>query len=175
MKMIRLLAVTVMVILGHAVFAAAGDEAQTTKVKAGDKAPDFTCLTLDGKEFTLNKQKGKVVVVNFFATWCGPCMVEMPHLEKEVYLRHKDRKDFALVVIGREHKASELEKFKKDKSFAVPIAPDPKREIYEKYAEKYIPRTFVIGRDGTVKLASVGYTEAEFKEMVKTIEAELGR
>ena len=175
MKMIRLLAVTVMVILGHTVFAAADDKAQTTKVKAGEEAPDFTCQTLNGKEFTLNKQKGKVVVVNFFATWCGPCMVEMPHLEKEVYLKNKDRKDFALIVIGRENKASELEKFKKDKSFTVPMAPDSKREIYDKYAEKYIPRTFVIGKDGIVKLASVGYTQAGFQEILKTIEAELGR
>ena len=116
-----------------------------------------------------------IAVVTFFATWCGPCLMELPHLEKEVFQKYKDRKDFALIVIGREHKAAELEKFTKEKGLSVPMAPDPKREIYDQYAEKYIPRTFIIGKDGKVKLASVGYSEAGFKEVLKAIEAELGR
>ncbi len=152
----------------------ASEEAQTTRVKVGDKAPDFTCQTLSGDEFALGKQKGKVVVVTFFATWCGPCLMELPHLEKQVYEKHKARKDFALIVIGREHKAAELEKFKKDKGFSLPMAPDPKREIYDKYAEKYIPRTFVVGKDGKVKLASTGYTEAGLQGLLRTLQTELG-
>ncbi len=175
MKTIRLCSAIAALVLLRSLAPAADEEARTTRVKAGEKAPDFTCQTLAGKEFTLSQQKGKVVLINFFATWCGPCMQEMPHLEHEVYQKLKDRKDFELIVIGREHKTSELEKFKKDKGFTVPMAPDPKREIYSKYADQFIPRNFVVGKDGTVKLASVGYTAAEFQELGKTIEAELGR
>ncbi len=153
----------------------AADEQQTTRVKVGEKAPDFTCQTLSGEAFSLGKQKGKVIALNFFATWCGPCLMELPHLEKEVFEKYKVRPDITLIVIGREHKAAELEKFKKDKGLSVPMAPDPKREIYDRYAEKYIPRTFIIGTDGRVKLASVGYTEAGLKEILRTIETELGR
>ena len=153
--------------------AIADDEAKSTRVKAGDKAPDFTCKPINGEEFSLGKQKGTVVLVNFFATWCGPCLEELPHLEKEFLKKYADRKDFKLIVIGREHSAEELEKFVKEKKLSVPMAPDPKREIYGKYAEKYIPRNFIVGKDGKIKLASVGYTETSFQEIVRTIEKEL--
>jgi peroxiredoxin len=153
--------------------AIADDEAKSTLVKAGEKAPDFTCKPITGEEFCLGKQQGTVVLVNFFATWCGPCLAELPHLEKEVMKKYGDRKDFRLIVIGREHSAEELEKFAKEKKLSLVMAPDPKREIYSKYAEKYIPRNFIVGKDGRIKLASVGYTETSFQEIVQTLEKEL--
>ena len=76
-------------------------------------------------------------------------------------------------MIGREHNGEELVKFAKEKNLSLPMAADPKREIYGKYAEQYIPRNFVIGKDGVVKLASVGYTESSFQEVVQAIENEL--
>jgi peroxiredoxin len=151
----------------------AQDEAQTTRVKTGDPAPDFTCQTLSGEEFALAKNKGKVVLVNFFATWCGPCMMEMPHLEKDVFQKYSASKDFKLIAIGREHTASELQKFQSEKKFSLPIAADPKREIYAKYAEKYIPRNFIIGKDGKIKFSSMGYSEADFRQMLQVLQQEL--
>ncbi len=148
------------------------DEAKSTLVKAGEKAPDFTCKLITGEEFSLGQQHGTVVLVNFFATWCGPCLAELPHLEKEILKKYGDRKDFKLIVIGREHSAEELEKFAKEKTLSLAMAPDPKREIYGKYAEKYIPRNFIVGKDGRIKLASVGYTETSFQEIVQTLEKE---
>lgn len=171
MKMIRLIAALALTVLQQTVFA--DDQTQTTRVKVGEEAPDFTCRTLSGEEFSLRKNRGKVILVNFFATWCGPCLAEMPRLEKEIFQKYKDRKDFKLIVIGREHERSELEKFQKEKRLSLPMTPDPKREIYAKYAEKYIPRNFVIGKDGKVKLASVGYAGADFQELVGTIQKEL--
>jgi peroxiredoxin len=149
------------------------DEVKSTLVKVGDKAPDFTCKLSTGEEFSLGAQQGSVVLVNFFATWCGPCVAELPHLEKEIIKKYGDRKDFKLIVIGREHNAEELEKFAKEKKLALPMAPDAKREIYGKYAEKYIPRNFVVGKDGKIKLASVGYTENGLQEIVQTLDKEL--
>ena len=153
--------------------AVSDDEVKSTLVKVGDKAPDFTCKPIGGEEFSLGKQQGTVVMVNFFATWCGPCLAELPHLEKEIMKKYADRKDFKLIVIGREHSTEEIEKFAKEKNFSLPMAADPKREIYGKYAEKYIPRNFIVGKDGKIKLASVGYSETSFQEVVQTIEKEL--
>ena len=76
-------------------------------------------------------------------------------------------------MIGREHTTEEMEKFAKEKKLSLSMAPDPKREIYGKYAEKYIPRNFIVGKDGKIKLASVGYSETSFQEIVQTLEKEL--
>lgn len=153
--------------------AADDDTAKATRVKVGEKAPDFTCKTIPGDEFSLAGQKGKVVLINFFATWCGPCLAELPQLEKEIVQKYADRKDFKVIVIGREHNAADLEKFAKEKKLPLPFAPDPKREIYGKYAEQFIPRNFVVGRDGKIKLASTGFDESHFQELIRTIENEL--
>ena len=149
------------------------DEEQTTLVKIGDSAPDFTCRTLTGEEFSLAKNKGKVILINFFATWCGPCMMEMPHLDKELYAKYAENNDVKIIAIGREHTQTDLEKFEKEKKFALPLAADPKREIYGKYAKQYIPRNFIIGKHGKIKFSSMGYSESDVRQMIEVIEKEL--
>jgi peroxiredoxin len=173
MKTIRWIAVFALALLIQPVFA--DDEALTTRVKVGDAAPDFSCQTISGEQFSLNGQKGRVVLVNFFATWCGPCMEEMPHLDKEIFQKFASRNDFKMVAIGREHSAAELTKFNNEKGFSIPIAPDPKREIYSKYADKYIPRNFVIGKDGKIKLTTVGFTAEDLQKITQTIQQELDK
>jgi len=149
MKPIQMTALFALAVLAPS--AVADDYADSTRTKVGEDAPDFVCRTVSGEEFSLGKQRGKVVLINFFATWCGPFRQELPHLEKQVLNQYKDREDFKLIVIGREHVTNELAKFGMEQKLTVPMAPDPKRAIYGKYAEKYIPRNFVIGKDGIIK------------------------
>src|SRR5208282_5264619 len=80
---------------------AANEEEVTTLTRIGQAAPEIRVTTLDGKNFDLKEAKGKVVLINFFATWCGPCMAEMPHLQNQIWSRFKD-KNFVVVAIDRE-------------------------------------------------------------------------
>lgn len=146
--------------------------AKTTIIKKGDKAPDFTVEMVDGSKIQLSKLKGKVVVVNFWATWCPPCREELKCVQKELIDRFKGKK-FVFLPISRGEKKSTVEAFRKKMNYTFPMGLDPQQDIYKLYASNYIPRNFVVGKDGKVIFQSVGYTPEEFAEMVKVIEAAL--
>ena len=74
--------------------------------------------------------KGKVVLISMFATWCGPCQLELAEVEKTLWPKYKDNKDFVLLVIGREHTDADLTKYNERKKFSFPLYPDPKREVF---------------------------------------------
>jgi peroxiredoxin len=152
--------------------AAEQTEFETTLTKVGQPAPEFAWVTLDGQKVDLNSLRGKVVLINFFATWCGPCLEEMPHLQKDIFEKIKD-KNFVMVCIGREHNEAELKDFRKKRQFTIPIAADPDRKIFGRFATQYIPRNYIIGADGKIAFQSVGYTGPEFKKMIEAIDTEL--
>ena len=143
--------------------------AKTTLINKGDKAPDFTVEMVDGSKVQLSKLKGKVVVVNFWATWCPPCREELKQVQKQLIDRFKG-KDFLFLPISRGEKKSVVEAFRKKNNYTFPMGLDPEQSIYKLYASNYIPRNFVVGKDGKVIYVSVGYTPEEFAEMIKVIE-----
>ncbi len=147
----------------------------STLNKTGDKAPTFSCKTIDGKTYDLKQLKGKTVMINFFATWCGPCNAELPVLQKNVWEKYKDRNDFVLLVIGREHSEAEVRAFAENKKFNMPFAPDPDREIYKLYATQTIPRNIIIDKEGRIAYQGIGYTEAEFSELESILARQLGK
>jgi peroxiredoxin len=160
------------IILLASILTTAGARDPETLVNVGDPVPAFTVTATDHQQISTQSLKGKVTLVNFFATWCGPCMEEMPHLEEMIWQQFKDR-GLAVLAIGRGHNSAELVTFKAAKRLTVPIAADPKGEIYAKFATKYIPRNYLIGRDGKVLFSSVGFETSKFNKLIALIDAEL--
>ena len=143
--------------------------------RTGQKMPDFTVTSLDGMRLRMSELKGRVVLINFWATWCPPCRVEMPRLEKEVWRKYKSAEDFVMVAIAREQTAEEIAEFGKEYGYSFPMAPDPHREVYRLFGNGGIPRSYVVGRNGKILYQSIGYDGAEFGRMKKILEKELAK
>ena len=144
----------------------------TTLINQGDKAPDFTVEMVNGEQITLSKLKGKVVLINFWATWCPPCREELKHVQKEIIDRFKG-KDFVFLPISRGEKKATVEAFREKAGYTFPMGLDPKQSIFKLFASNYIPRNFLIGKDGKIVYLSVGYDEKEFKELISAIDKAL--
>ena len=141
-----------------------------TLVKEGDMVPDFAFEVERGVTKKISELNGKIVWINFFATWCGPCLLELPHLEKEVFERFKDHTDFEVMVIGREHTWEEVTQFKNDNNYKLPFYPDVERKIFSQFANQNIPRNFIIDKNGHIAIASMGFNEQDFYELVEKVE-----
>ena len=147
----------------------------TTLVHSADPAPAFRLETVGGGTFDLAAHQGKVVLVNFFTTWCPPCQEEMPHLKAQIWEVFGDNAEFAMVSVAREETVTEVAPFMEKYGATWPFALDTKRVAFKKYADAFIPRNFVVDRSGVVIYQSSGYEEPDFAAMLKVIEGELGR
>lgn len=148
------------------------DAASTTLINKGDKAPHFKVQSLSGEWLSSDQLKGKVTLINFWATWCPPCRAEFPLLQKDIFDSIKN-KDFSILAISRGEETDTVKKFIDKNKYTFPIYVDKEAKVYNLFANKYIPRNFVIGKDGIIKWASIGFVKEEFYEMVKVIEEEL--
>ena len=142
---------------------------QTTRVKEGQKAPAFEVEMFDGSTVKLADLKGKVVLLNFWATWCPPCRAELARVEKDIIERFKGE-PFVFLPVSRGEKRATVAAFREKMGYSFPMGLDSEGVVYGEYAETYIPRNFLIDKQGKVVKASVGYDEAEFAELIKLIE-----
>jgi len=147
---------------------------EATLTAVGQPAPDFTVKTLNGKQFSLGRQDGKVVLINWFATWCPPCKEEMPRLQQEVWEKFGPE-GLVMISVARQEKADVVAPFVKKHGLTWIFGLDPEREAYANYAEAYIPRNTLVGRDGTIIFQSEGFEEKDFKAMIMAIAAALTR
>lgn len=144
-------------------------KAQDWKVELGDIVPQFTVENKRGESVNSDSFKGKIVLLNFFATWCPPCRQEMPRLQKEIWDRWGERVDFEVLVLAREEGWEKLEPFVEKFKYTVPFYPDLNRSVFSLFADSGIPRNVLVGKDGQIVYLSLGYTEGEFTELIALI------
>ena len=144
-------------------------------VKVGDEAPDFTVTTIDGEKYTLSEFRGKVVMLQFTASWCRVCREEMPFIESDIWQRHKQDENFVLLAIDRDEPAERVVQFVENIGITYPIAPDPESKVFTKYAsaEAGVTRNVLIGRDGKIIYLTRLYEEPKFKKFVAYIDSVL--
>ncbi|MGQ9646810.1 MAG: TlpA disulfide reductase family protein [Thermodesulfobacteriota bacterium] len=124
-------------------------------VKTGTKAPNFSLEDLKGKKRELRHYRGKVVFLNFWATWCGPCKEEMPSME-ELSAQFKD-KDFVFVAISVDYAGiNPVKEFIERHRYTFPVLIDPKCETLDLFQVKGIPTTFLIDRKGMLIGKAIG-------------------
>lgn len=151
----------------------AGDDIEaTTLVGEGDQAPDFTVEMIDGSRVTLSALRGKVVLVNFWATWCPPCRAELQRVQHDLIDRFAGE-EFAFLPVSRGEDRATVAAFLADRDYGFTVGLDPEERAYGLFADNYIPRNFLIDRRGRIVRISIGYTPAEFDELTEAVEAEL--
>lgn len=151
---------------------AAAEAEATTLVQAGDKAPDFTVGMFDGSRVTLSDLRGKVVLLNFWATWCPPCREELARVQSDLIDRFAGR-DFIFLPVSRGEARSAVETFRNQKGYDFPMGLDSAQSVYGLYATNFIPRNFLIDREGNVVRATIGYEPEEFDALIANIEKTL--
>jgi len=143
-------------------------------VKTGDMAPDFVVNEAAGKSYRLSELRGRVVMLQFTASWCSVCRQEMPFIEKEVW---KPGKESGLAVIGidRDEPLEKVLKFKQDIGVSYPLALDPGADIFGLYAlkEAGVTRNVIIDRSGKIIFLTRLFNREEFDLMKKVIFSEL--
>ena len=118
-------------------------------------APDFTLRTLDGQKLRLGEQRGRVVLVNFWATWCGPCRQEMPHLNK-LYEKYRSS-GFVLLGVNVDDDARKAGDVAAKLGVTFPVLLDTDKAVSKLYDLSTMPSTVIIDRDGKVRYLHRGY------------------
>jgi peroxiredoxin len=143
-------------------------------VKVGDSAPDFTIKEAGGKTYKLSDLRGKVVMLQFTASWCSVCRTEMPFIEKEIW---QEKKAAGLIVLGidRDEPVNKVLRYKKDIAVTYPLALDPGADIFGLFADKEagVTRNVIIDRSGKIIFLTRLYDRKEFDQMKKVIFSEL--
>ena len=140
-------------------------------VKVGDVVPsDFILQLTDGKKVSLKDLKGKVVLLQFTASWCSVCRKEMSHLENEIWKTYKD-KGLVFIGIDRDEPLDIVKSFSKEMNISYPLALDPKATIFGKFADKKtgVTRNILINREGKIVFLTRLYDEQEFNALKQKV------
>ena len=150
------------------VFLFAGDRGYIVEV--GDMAPDFEMEFTDGKKTKLSELRGQIVILQFTASWCSVCRLEMPHLEKDVWQKYKDQ-NVLLIGVDRDEPLETVIAFQKKIGTTYPLALDPGANIFGLFANKEagVTRNVVIDKTGKIVFLTRLFEEKEYQEMLSVL------
>lgn len=157
---------------GVSAFAQQSEENRGYVAKVGDMAPDFTIQYLDGTTKQLSDLRGKVIMLQFTASWCSVCRKEMPHIEADIWQKHKGNPNFVLLGVDLKEDAEVTRAFAEKMKITYPLVLDLDGKKFELFAEKNagVTRNVIIDPSGRITFLTRLYDEKEFGEMKQHIE-----
>lgn len=146
-------------------------------VKVGDMVPNIDINLLDGTSFNISELKGKVVMLQFTASWCGVCRKEMPFIERDIWNVYKDNPDFALYGIDLKESKEETEAFAAAIPVTYPLTLDLDGKSFYSFCGEGagVTRNIILDREGKIIMLTRLFDEAEFAQMVEVIDNELNK
>lgn len=135
-----------------------------------EPAPDFTLKSRQGENLRLEDFRGEVVMLNFWASWCGPCRQEMPLMD-DIYSKYKDL-GFTVLAVNVDENAEDAHRFLAKVPVSYPILYDPESQVSELYSVQAMPTTVMIDRDGNARFLHHGYQagyEDEYEKQIRQL------
>ena len=136
-------------------FSVKREETPRTKAVVGLNAPEFSLSDPSGKTFTLSELKGSVVFINFWATWCPPCIEEMPSIQN-LYNGFKDKKEFRMVTILFKDDYGKAMAYLKQNNYAIPVLIDGNGKAAKAYGVTGVPETYIVDKQGVLRQKVIG-------------------
>jgi peroxiredoxin len=142
----------------------------STRLRVGDQVPSIQFRDIQGNSVEL-RAPGKLTLINFFATWCGPCQQEMPHLEA-IWRKYQKQPHFRMLVIGREESEASVKEHFAKHQFTFPGVADPDRKIFGHFADNLIPRTLILGPEGQILYHQGGFLETDLPKLEAILQSQ---
>ncbi len=137
------------------------------------EVPAFSYKTINGKSLNIKDLKGKVVLISFWTTWCQYCEKAMPRIEKEIWQKYKDNKNFVLITISPEENEKDLIKHAAKVGYTFPMVADPKKEIQKVFPWTGLPAHFIIDAEGNFSFARIGFSDKGIELLKNALREEL--
>jgi peroxiredoxin len=135
----------------------------------GRRVPGFSAVDQNGQATGTDALHGRVAVVNIWATWCRPCVEEMPRFEREVWARF--RPDVTVIAVAGGESAAKIRDFNTKAHVTFSLVEDPRQKIARRFGgDDAIPRTYVVDRSGVVVYQSLGYSDDNIRELVTAVD-----